>query len=690
MIEEGFIFTETTEVTEYIAATYLFCAPGQIDMPDLMIKESTDAFIELTHELYKESVSEFFGDTIVGVFSDEPNGGSRPFRKELEEIFEERYGYSFRPFLPEFLGKKAVEGKACKAVADWLDICSEQFCKNYLATEKKWSNENDMLFLGHLNGESNPMGGNTYSHFGVLRALRNFDIPGIDAIWRQIFPGKKNDDPKSPSYTNKFYPRYASSAASQIGSHYAITESFGVYGSGLTFDEMRFALAAQAVRGINIFNFMFFPYAREGVWMAGEMPFIMENQACYADMKPFNKYTERLTYLAELGTNKSETALYIPIKDSYLIPHNEKNDPKNNVFERTADELEDSQIPFEFVDDDVFTFADPDALANGVICMGNAKYTSVIVTPCELMPEKSISALEKFILGGGKVFTVMQDGLCSPKISGSVEIRSAKNLFPSPLKFIGENLGIRVCEKKLDNGTLFLIFNENNTPADVRIDIGDENCYLLELTHANVSSPEKNDGCIDLHLLRGELVGLLFTDNELACTDSPTLENELTLDSDYTFRKTYRFRVGEMHYEPEYYNEESSAAILGDWCDTLGKDFSGSGVYRTVFTAPKVTGKAVLDLGDVRYTCETFLNGKSLGLRVMPPYSYVIDASDFAADGENVLEIRVTNTVANEYFHTKVFEKWAPWQMTPYWLVQKPFFTEALFGGLYGPVKLKY
>ena len=56
----------------------------------------------------------------------------------------------------------------------------------------------------------------------------------------------------------------------------------------------------------------------------------------------------------------------------------------------------------------------------------------------------------------------------------------------------------------------------------------------------------------------------------------------------------------------------------------------------------KKTPDLVLDLGEVGSTAEVKVNGVSVGTRVYPPYRFAI--GDAVVDGENTLEITVTNT----------------------------------------------
>ena len=59
---------------------------------------------------------------------------------------------------------------------------------------------------------------------------------------------------------------------------------------------------------------------------------------------------------------------------------------------------------------------------------------------------------------------------------------------------------------------------------------------------------------------------------------------------------------------------------------------------------------------------------------------------------ENHLQIFVTNTAANEYVHTKSFEKMEPYKLTVYFEKEMQFCVDTVEqgSGLFGPVKILY
>lgn len=73
--------------------------------------------------------------------------------------------------------------------------------------------------------------------------------------------------------------------------------------------------------------------------------------------------------------------------------------------------------------------------------------------------------------------------------------------------------------------------------------------------------------------------------------------------------------------------------------------FGGTAVYRKSVVLRPSAGQIVLDLGRVEHIASLSVNGHACGVRWMPPYSF--DITDYARDGINDLEVKVTSLYAN-------------------------------------------
>ncbi len=685
VVEDGYTFQQDTEVTTYFSKASLYDWVGHSDFPDVSLKETTDTFIRMTHEEYKKHIGDGFGSHIRAVFTDEPTlPRPVPYRPDLEEKFQKENGYSIRPYLPYLAGHRLPQDeKAKEAVIKWYDMCSHIFCDNFMIPCKEWSNNNGMAFLGHLDIDHKPHGSVQGGNFNMMRALRCFDVPGIDVIWRQIFRGEKSYYYDNIFCENRFFPRYASSAAAQIGGDRSVTETCGVFGFGLTFDETRYVVNFQAIRGINIFNMMLTPYGEEkGHQRTGETPYLKEKYACYGDYKYFNKYLERLSYVTSVGKDVSHVALYLPVKDFYVA---EPEGAEVKEYDRVGFGMEDKQIPFDIFDDDVILLADKSELKKGAIVMGSARYTTLVITACTYMTKEAKELLKEFIKGGGRVIATTEEA--QREIEGSLLCADVWNEIKSPLDFEGDTCGLRLMQRNAVNAKLYYISNEGTEAKDVSVG-ADDGVYLINLTDGKITKPLIQNGKVSFALESGEMFVLMYTDDEIATDEIDEYKNEVVLDGDYTAKKTKQFVLDSLYSVSKDIDEEERTIALGDWRTFAGDSFSGSIVYKTTFKVPEGAQKLQLDLGKVNYTCEVFVNGKSVGVKVMPPYKFTLDIDDIKEYNE--LEIRVSNTAANEFYYTKELDKWASWMLTPYHEKCQIFHESSLPSGLFGPVKLMY
>ena len=158
--------------------------------PDLLNRDATEYFIEITHKKYASITRKFSA-----VFTDEPKAPSNPFNKDLADKYEQLCGESILPYLTLIENKEKPTEENVHILRRWYDLCSHEFCENFLFPCKKWANENGFAFTGHLDKDHSSHGCmNGGGNFNLMRALRCFDIPGVDVIWRQLYPENKTEN----------------------------------------------------------------------------------------------------------------------------------------------------------------------------------------------------------------------------------------------------------------------------------------------------------------------------------------------------------------------------------------------------------------------------------------------------------------------------------------------------------------
>ena len=417
--------------------------------------------------------------------------------------------------------------------------------------------------------------------------------------------------------------------------------------------------------------------------MTGERPNFSEELHNSADVRAFNEYTERLTYLTSLGDRDVSVALYFPMCDVWSGANTKT---VCEGYERAGYELEDDGVYFDIIDDDVLDACDRDALCRGVVAMGKANYGTIVIPPTKYIPERVVKKLEKFIAAGGRVLVVKS--ALTPEIAGAEAVDDLVGKISSGVSLDFSSKNLRTYSKDLENGKLDLVFNQGFDKEDVTLFVLDKAPMLVDITSGKLRKLTVNGGKATFELASGETVGLLYTNEAFELVEDG-YSHEITLDGEFLFKKQDQFVLGEMDIIHKNFDEAPAPISLGDWRYRVGESFSGTGIYSIEFNRPEnMREKLTLDLGKVNYTAEVYLNGERVGNLIMPPYRLTV-SSDALRD-KNLLEIRVTNSAANEYKYTTTFEKFAKWQLSPYHDKQMAFCDDKLPGGLFGPVKIYY
>lgn len=657
IIADGYIFPENSIITEYIAEK------GTGSYPDLLNKKATEYFIETTHKKYAEALQNDFSEVVGAVFTDEPKAPLSPYNEELAKKYEAEYGESILPHLPLISGRISPTEENVHILRNWYDLCSKMFCDNFLLTCKKWANENGIAFTGHLDKDHSPTGcmvggGN----FNLMRALRCFDIPGIDVIWRQLYPENRTDIKNDMNCYNGFFPRYASSAASQNGTKYAMCEIFGVAGAALTYEIMRYTVGYLAVRGINIFNPFNFPLGRKGQLLAQELPIFTEKQIFYKDLCQFNRYTERLAYISSLGERVCKTALYYPVSD---FQGKLNADAIKENFDNLGRKLEDILVDFDIIDDDIITRAT--ITDNNSIRIGRAEYKNIIIPENACIPEATKKALDNFIQHGIKVTNSISD--LAPVIHA-------------------EGIGLRAMHRKASDAEIFCLYMETGEKESYKIHLPSSKGYLLDLENGELQRFEVKNNILDISLCLGETAVILLTDEAFESSPKKNFHSEIRIPENFMFSKKTELQCDENGFFNIEHSYDAVLAKQGDWSELIGSEYSGSCIYKTSFTLSdeKIGKEGKLDLGDVRFSASIYLNEQFLGTKIMPPYTFKIPEGILMKS--NTLKITVTNTSANWYVHTDHFDKWTTEELSPYFEGELKFAKDYVSGGLYGPVTL--
>lgn len=340
---------------------------------DYLNPEAVKQFINWTHEGYKKYIGREFGKTVMGFRGDEPDYSHIPFTPDIIENFKQLKGYDPTPCLASFF-TPVMTDKEKQVKADYWDVWSQRFANTYFKTESEWCEKNGLAHITHLNNDHD-MPACVRNEGDFFRNLRRVTIPGIDAIWNQIWPDTIND-----------FPKYASSVAHVYGKPRAFSESFAAYYNSPTIPQAKYVIDYQMARGINFFEYMF--------WSAGSKH---PNWMTAPGMKGLNEYSNRMSYLLSQGKPGARVAVYYPVSTLWM-----GNDEIAERIKKIAHQLLLHHVDFDYITDDAFK----EALSIGREYLENKsgqQYKTVIIPSSDILSAAADSSLREFVTRGGKV-----------------------------------------------------------------------------------------------------------------------------------------------------------------------------------------------------------------------------------------------------------------------------------------------
>ena len=461
-------------------------------LEDYLDPAATAQYLRFTHQAYKQVVGDEFGKTILGFRGDEPDYSiaGLPWTPKFFARFLQEKGYDIRPYLAAFLQPKqtVLTPRQLGAKADYWDVFANSFRDGFFKPQGEWCAANKLEYQVHLNHEEMQLQ-LVRSEGDFFRDMRYVQVPGIDAIWHQIWTDTISD-----------FPRLASSAAHVYGHPRAFTESFAAYRPAPDVTLARYILNEQFVRGINLVEAMYFP-ASSTPRRGGPMP-LMRDPAFPALMQ----YSQRLSYLMSMGRPAASTALLLPTASLWM-----SDKEADDAFVSAERLLSEHQIDFDIVNEDAInSVLKP---GHGVLqtASGN-RYRTMIVPDARVLSTATVRHLRAFAAGGGHVLflkaapaqiagrTYLEPRPANPAdFAWATIVPADLGITPTPpayppsaspepqqvspellkalhraipredLELASPNTALRYIHRKLADATVFLLFNESPAPLSEQL-----------------------------------------------------------------------------------------------------------------------------------------------------------------------------------------------------------------------------
>jgi hypothetical protein len=348
-----------TGVVEVVAVPWHF--------PAFEEPESSRLFIELVYEAHKRQLGEFFGKSITGFFSDADNRRMPhgvlaetyyPWSGNFAGEFEQGFGYSVEPHLPDILNRKP-----CQAAVDYWLLAGRLY-QRWFANNYVWCHQNNLKYSFH-SGDSGPftteemIRSSIFSEGDAFEMHAHSDFPGADhelrslnggtplrpdTLWVQERAGwGEAKDCRSPAFSNTHgdvRAKLAGSVAFLNGREGALCELFAATNWSAEPDDLRRIAVWQIMQGITFLV----PHAvhhRMGPMKYFAPPEFMRCGALAKAVRLLNDHVARLCVVAAQGELVAPIALLDPTREIWR-----ERKPVPQFFE-LCDQL--NRLPYGYV-----------------------------------------------------------------------------------------------------------------------------------------------------------------------------------------------------------------------------------------------------------------------------------------------------------------------------------------------------
>jgi hypothetical protein len=515
-------------------------------LEDYLSDAATQQYIEWTHERYKKVLGEEFGRTVLGFRGDEPDYSINPwmpYTPELFSVFQAKKGYDLRPYLPSMFPAGGARGgmidttasapteEEKRARADYFDVWSDLFRDHWFSKLSKWCVDNHVQYEVHINHEENlPLMARSEGDY--FKCYRDVGIPGVDAIWHQIWPGLVSD-----------FPKLASSAAHLNGRPRSFTESFAAYDPRPNLEQARWILNEQMVRGINSVEIMFYASSGErpaaaargggappaggaaggpagpragqrgrgaggggAGGVAGTLPGARRGTSGQAnttsaqgpgaalgqvDPNPGGRmisnekfpelaaYVNRASYVLSQGRPAAHVALYVPFSSMWLSSAD--GQAANASYVAAMQTLMEHQLDFDLFDDqsvDAHLKLEGKTIVNK---SGNA-YDTVLIPTTAALSAPTLDLLRRFHDAGGRIVFIgdlprivagrtFKDAQAPGDLSWAEHraVADVVNTIASDVRLSAPTAAVKVLHRHYKDAEGYFFFNEGDTPIDTSV-----------------------------------------------------------------------------------------------------------------------------------------------------------------------------------------------------------------------------
>lgn len=633
-------------------------------MDEASCRIQIDAVYEPHYAHYKDK----FGKVIAGFFSDEPELGNNsmyqmyntlgtdqdlPWSRELEEMLAEKLGEEWNTKMSLLWDGNADDAEVARIRYIYMDCVTKLVSKDFSNQIGDWCRAHGVEYIGHIIEDNNQHArtGTSLGHY--FRGLQGQSMAGIDVITKQIMPGCEDQNIKSAiGYMDdrEFYHYAMAKLGSSLGAlnpnmhGRTMCEIFGNYGWSEGVRLEKYLLDHCMVRGINFFVPHAFTCSKYPERDCPPHFYAQGNNPQYRHFGKLMLYANRVTNLITGGKIKAPVA---------ILYHGEAEwTGKCMLMQKPARVCLDNQVDFYFVPSDAFSDCEfyNTKITNELIIQDNV-FLMLLIPYAQFITPETAQAVLKLCQKGGRAFFLQAypDALTNAD-------KLPEDIYKVPCIQL-EDLADIICQYKT-----VTLYPENSRVRAMHYMGKEELIYLFnESTEIYKGLVELNctkefcaynawdDTYEEIQTVDGKVLIELYPSQSLILLEknSRDIVAPLTFRGDKVRLNNFLQSVCRSIDYPQF-GKAKKIDKLESYALT-DKKFSGMIRYETTIHAGKsFTG---IEITDAYEGVEVFVNGKTAGIQVIPPFRY--NLTELCKEGENTLIIEVATTLEREQSKAK-------------------------------------
>lgn len=634
------------------------------DRIDLTSEESCHVLLEAVYEPHFKRYARYFGNTLAGFFSDEPQFHNWLVGAHLDDKGMYHYGIgqeglalpyseSILSMMGEALGEDAMTrlgelwysgGRSHETRLAYMDALTHLYNRCFSRQIGDWCRAHGVEYIGHVIEDMNAHGRMGYGAGHYFRAIKGQDMGGMDIVLHQVMPGFADYDhamialggASSPDFFHYVLPKLASSI-SRICPHMrgrAMCEVFGAYGWAEGARMMRWLLDFLLVRGVN----HFVPHAFSPKYPDPDCPPHFGAEGHDPQFEGFAwlmRYANKASHLLSEARRVAPVALLYHAEGEWMSGEGEAM-----LMQEPARALYDAHIDFEIVPAD--SFMHDSRVADGRLVIGDCSFQAIVVPGSRFLPEGLCRRFDELRANGIPLFFAgeVPEGIKDKSVAlGDIPSVVGK-VVQKDVVVEGDYPLLRTLHLVRDGKDIFMFFNESpvlRAKTIVRT-LASGPFARLRILEDVATSDDTADGNVEIDLLPGQSEIIVFGGDA-------GLPRPRPCDEPSEVRPEFAIELA----DADDLDTFKPYAVTDTPFDVTAADrlpsFAGRMRYKFKLDLDGTVEKALaIDLGEVGETARLWVNGSYAGIRIAKPYRFEIGG--LAKDGENEFVVEVANNLA--------------------------------------------